>query len=529
MILTVASVPSVFGDFADSVVSYDPGVGYAKTFSGVGYTNAGAALGQPNRDTSFGPVQPFNPPFDVTEIVSLGTNGSLVLRIAAPIFNSGAMDFIVYGSAGFIDVDYPNGRTDSSASVFGANPGTTRVSVSQDNVTFYTLNPVLAPVADGMFPTDGFGEFGLPMNVGLTQQDFANRSFAKIRALYARSAGGTAYDISWAQDGAGAPVFLDSIQYVRIEVLTGRAEIDGVGAVTGFSEGFSLAPTQWMVHGNASLFSWNTNSRALDVTWDSREPKSFFYRTLGTVLTRQDDFRFEFDLMLRDITIGVTPNQPYTFEVALGLLNLGSATATNFFRGQLSGTRNIVEFDYFPAFSSFGATVASTIVSTNSMFAYSHNFPMEMTTGDLFHVRMDYVASNSTLTTTMTRNGEPFGPLEPIRLSPTFSDFRVDAFAISSYSDERADGSILAHGTVDNIVLVYPQGPLMHIVGRFASGAFEARFASRTNWQYQLERTTDLSTWVAVGAPIPGTGGELTLSDENGTGYGFYRIRADRP
>src|SRR5687768_9715365 len=79
-VLAIASVPSAFGNFAGSVVAYDHGVGFAKTFSGVGYTNASAAVGQPNRNTSFGPMQPFNPPFDVTEIVSLGTNGSLVLR-----------------------------------------------------------------------------------------------------------------------------------------------------------------------------------------------------------------------------------------------------------------------------------------------------------------------------------------------------------------------------------------------------------------------------------------------------------------
>jgi hypothetical protein len=165
-----------------------------------------------------------------------------------------------------------------------------------------------------------------------------------------------------------------------------------------FSENFSGAPTNWLVHGNEALFSWNTNTRALDVTWDSREPNSFFYHKLGTVLTRQEDFRFEFDLTLHDIATGVTPDQPYTFEVALGLIDLRSATATNFIRGQFSGTRNIVEFDYFPPFGSFGATVAGTIVSTNNMFAYSHNFPMEMTTEDLFHIRMDYTASNSTLT-----------------------------------------------------------------------------------------------------------------------------------
>jgi len=131
MALVLASIPSAFGNFADSVVWYDHGTAYAVSFSGVPYTNPSAALGQPNRDTSFGPVQPFNPPFEVSEIVSIGVGGSLVLHMSAPVLNSSAslfgMDFVLYGSAGFVDVDYPNGRTDSSASLFGDNPGSTRI------------------------------------------------------------------------------------------------------------------------------------------------------------------------------------------------------------------------------------------------------------------------------------------------------------------------------------------------------------------------------------------------------------------
>ena len=532
MALAFASVSPAFGNFADSIISYDPGVGYAKTFSGEGYTNASAALGQPNRETSFGPVQPFNPPFDVDEIVSLGTNGSIVLRMAAPIINANGVDFVLYGNAGFIDIDYPNGRTDSSASTFGENPGATRVWVSEDNSSYYLLNPALAPVADSLFPTDSAGQFGIPLNSALRRSDFANVTSQQIRELYAGSAGGTAYNVAWAQDGSDNPVFLNAIRFVRIEVLTGRVELDGIAAVPGramFAENFSNVPGGWQTHGKSSLFGWNTNAGALDVTWDSRETNSFYYRKLGTVLTRTDDFRFEFDVTLHDIEIGVTPGRPYTFEVALGLINLRSATAPDFFRGQFSGTRNIVEFDYFPAFSSFGATVASTIVSTNNMFAYGHNFPMEMSTGALFHVRMDYTASNSTLTTTMTRNGEPFGPLEATPLGATFSDFRVDAFAISSYSDARADGSILARGTVDNVVVVYPEGPATELSGRFVAGTFEARFISRTGWAYQLEYSGDLQTWNAVGAITPGTGGELTLTHQNAQAHGYYRVRADRP
>ncbi|HKQ37262.1 MAG TPA: hypothetical protein VJ063_04225 [Verrucomicrobiae bacterium] len=530
--LAFASVSSVFGNFADSVISYDPGVGYAKTFSGAGYTNATAALGQPNRNTSFGPVQPFNPPFDVSEIVSMGTNGTITLRMAAPIINGNGADFVVYGNAGFIDVDYPNGRTDSAASTFGENPGTTRVWVSANNTVFYLLNPALAPVVDRLFPTDGAGQFGVPLDPAFTRTNFYNVSLQQIRQLYAGSAGGTAYDVAWAQDNAGNPVFLPVVRFVRIEVLSGRAELDGIAAVPGramFAENFSGPPAQWQVYGDSTLFVWNTNLGALDVTWDSREPNSYLYHRLGTVLTRNDDFRFEFDLTLRDVQIGVTPNQPYTFEVALGLINVRSATAPEFVRGQFNGTRNIAEFDYFPAFSSFGATVASTIVSSNNMFAYSHNFPLEMPIEDLFHVSMSYTASNSTLLTTMTRNGEPFGPLEATSLGATFSDFRVDAFAISSYSDQQADGSILAHGTVDNVVVIYPEGPSTKLAGRFVAGTFEARFMSRLGWWYQLEHSSDLVTWNPVGAFTAGTGGELTVTHQNALTHGFYRMRAERP
>lgn len=228
--LALASAPSALGNFGNGVISYDPGTGFA-----TGYTDASTALGQPNRNTSFGPVQPFNPPFQATEMVSLGVAGSLVLRMDAPILNNAAnpfgLDFIIYGSAGFIDIDYPNGRTDSSASLFSDNPGTTRVSISADNATFYTLNPSLAPVVDRLFPTDGAGQFGLPINPSLAQSDFANLTFAQIRDLYAGSAGGAAFDLAWAQDSSGNAVFLDSIQYIRIDVLTGRAEIDGIAAV----------------------------------------------------------------------------------------------------------------------------------------------------------------------------------------------------------------------------------------------------------------------------------------------------------
>ncbi|HEX5220408.1 MAG TPA: PEP-CTERM sorting domain-containing protein, partial [Verrucomicrobiae bacterium] len=45
------------------------------------------------------------------------------------------------------------------------------------------------------------------------------------------SGGGRGFDIAWAQDGLGNSVLLDSISFVRVEVLSGNAEIDGFAVV----------------------------------------------------------------------------------------------------------------------------------------------------------------------------------------------------------------------------------------------------------------------------------------------------------
>jgi len=210
------------------------------------------------------------------------------------------------------------------------------------------------------------------------------------------------------------------------------------------TEDFTLDPQTrgWKTHGDSGLFAWQKNSGELGVTWDSARSNSFYYLPLGTILSRDDNFSFEFKVRLADVAIGTTPDKPYTFQIAAGFLNLHSATATNFNRasGQnnLNGPENLVEFDYFPD-SGFGATVALSVVSTNNRFAFSHNHPLELTPGDWFHVILSYQATNQSLETTMTKNGQPFG-LPPENQFPALSlaglpDFRVDSFAISSYSD----------------------------------------------------------------------------------------------
>jgi hypothetical protein len=54
--------------------------------------------------------------------------------------------------------------------------------------------------------------------------------------------------------------------------------------------------------------------------------------------------------------------------------------------------------------------------------------------------------------------------------------------------------------------------------------------ASLTNRLYVLERSSDLVAWSEVGAPAPGTGASLALTDTNAPfTSGFYRVRCQRP
>jgi hypothetical protein len=310
-------------------------------------------------------------------------------------------------------------------------------------------------------------------------------------------------------------------------------------------EDFASKPQDrgWRVWGEESLFGWNIDEQNLDVTWDSSKTNSYWYRPLGTVLTKQDSFSLAFDLRLRDIAIGTDPAKPFTFELAVGLVGLREATDRGFFRGSginaSSGPKNLVEFDYFPD-SGFGATVASTVVSTNNRITFGDNHPLELTPGDLYHVEMVYESAEQILRTTLRRNGQPYGlpPDNQIReLSlESFPDFRVDSVAICSYNDGRQTppqfaGSLRAHGQVDEISMVLPEPPLSAIEGRFTDEGWQVRFVAQTNWLYGLDRSTNFQDWTSVEWRW-GTGdGRLVLQDTNANPAlpAYYRVRAERP
>jgi hypothetical protein len=247
----MASSASVLAQYAVEVKRYEAGTGFATEFgTGVGYTNVSSILGEPTRSIPGpfgGPVDPFSPPWQVGQILSVGTGGVLELRLDTPAtrspLNPFGIDFLVFGGAGFIitNGDYSGGGI-TDGSVFGGGLATAKVSVSSDGLQYFTLDGSLAPVLDELFPTDGSGDFGVPVNPGLTYSDFNGLGLDGIRGLYAGSGGGAGFSLAWARDGAGLPVSIDSASYIRIEVQSGRVELDGVSVVRPVPE-----PSTWVM------------------------------------------------------------------------------------------------------------------------------------------------------------------------------------------------------------------------------------------------------------------------------------------
>ena len=248
--LLALSATAAWADYATSATSYNPGTGYATEFgTGLGYTNATAALGEPSRVTpgAFGgPVDPYSPPYTRDQLVSIGAGGSLTVQFSTPITHSlnhaYGLDFTIFGDTGFsiINGDFTGGGV-TDGSLFNPRTLSAVVSVSADGNTFYRLNPSLAPVLGNYYPTDGSGNFGLPVNPALKPSSFANATMAQIRALYAGSAGGASYSLDWAIDTSGNPISVGAIDYIRIDVLSGETQVDGFASVTAAPEPGTVA------------------------------------------------------------------------------------------------------------------------------------------------------------------------------------------------------------------------------------------------------------------------------------------------
>jgi hypothetical protein len=242
------------------------------------------------------------------------------------------------------------------------------------------------------------------------------------------------------------------------------------------------------------------------------------------LLTSNDEFSIEFDLQLTNAQI-----TGFGFEIAVGLFNSTDATRTNFFRGTGHDSPNLFEFDYFPDFG-FGPSIDATLTDANSRFRFAYdNLPLDA--ASVYHVILNHAAGDLFISGQIFQDGQPYTSLPISYFQPpvtNFTDFRLDAFSISSYKDTGAGGSIVAHGVVDNILVVVPS-PIENLTGEFINGAWQVSFLSRSNWLYTLERTTDFKSWTNILPVVSGNGTNVVLPDFNPpTDKAFYRVRANQ-
>lgn len=227
------------GPFADVVVHYDTGSNPIP-----GYTNPDDVLGSPTRFTGVqygfpSVVSPFSPAFDPGEIVSVGFGGSLTLRMGRTIRDDAShrfgLDFIVFGNAGFIDVEFPQGFVGDAPAFFGQQaPVLVEASVdgnlwSQVAVQTLDLWPTLAFRDAGPFdgvPGSELTSFTRAMDPSLALADLAGMSYAELVGAYGRSGGGIGFDLS----SAGL-VEANYLRFTHMGSTDQTFQIDAVAAV----------------------------------------------------------------------------------------------------------------------------------------------------------------------------------------------------------------------------------------------------------------------------------------------------------
>lgn len=250
-------------DFAAEVVSYVQGTGVGFDFiNGAEFNDPAMALGPPTVDTTGDnfdiltsmtvPVVSVYGPFRAFELVTVGKGGELIVKfnhpVADDINNPYGIDLIVFGNAqqNTGGGAWKNGGpTEFTINSSGVIEEPMMVSVSQDGISWYAVDPNTGPMADTFAPTLGrvfdpdsadtsigawnewWGEptdATYPLDPSITSSGLNGLTVAEAAQLYGDSAGGTGFDL--------ADVGVEWIQYVKF---TGgqyqASEVDAVADV----------------------------------------------------------------------------------------------------------------------------------------------------------------------------------------------------------------------------------------------------------------------------------------------------------
>jgi hypothetical protein len=231
------------------VVSYTPG-DFTNSPQFVPDQTASTATGPLTGDTTFGGLNPFNPPFDPSQITGIGAGGQLTLHMASPVSTSG-QTLGVFSNAGLNDVSSDgSGLAGNPAQTldeaFGETDPQAVVSVSQDGKTFFTLNggnPIAFLNPTNYFLDEEISNFDEPLGTQIADQgkpftgslsDFSGLDFDQIKTLLAGSAGGTWLDLS--------DVPLNSINFVTFSVPANATFGMAVDSVSGVPEPMVALP-----------------------------------------------------------------------------------------------------------------------------------------------------------------------------------------------------------------------------------------------------------------------------------------------
>lgn len=231
------------GWHATRVVSYAAGSG-----ASAGHRSPAAALGEPARMTGTvgapETVTPFQPPWQPSQVVSIGVGGSLVLELGSPATDDPGhrfgIDLIVFGNAFFSDASYPLGMPGFCAAEGGL------VDLSEDGVNWANVPgaaaegalPTLAwldagpyDTAAGSVPTD----FLRAVDPALNEASVSGMDYADLVAAYDGGAGGVGIDL--------ATTGLSTARFIRFRQPSGSIgspEIDAVSVIPPTPSPFDL-------------------------------------------------------------------------------------------------------------------------------------------------------------------------------------------------------------------------------------------------------------------------------------------------
>lgn len=255
----MAAIAASFSLFSSSVFAGIYGASASNLSQGSnvqsGYTGATGAeatgVPDPDGDGVYGAVTPFNPPYLPSQVLYLGSGGTVTIKLSQSVGIDNSAKLGVFSNNGLIDVsDNGTGTAGSPAATFSPT-GTANVLVSQDGTNFFALsatpskfeNPTNGytdntineySATTGTVKADPFKPFSGTLNSfsGLSY-DSPNANGQDMLTLLNGSAGGTWLDLS--------AVPLSSIQYVKFVVPNNAANRLVLDAVTAVPEPATLA------------------------------------------------------------------------------------------------------------------------------------------------------------------------------------------------------------------------------------------------------------------------------------------------